>query len=95
MSIDEGCCPLCVLAFPTDMAMHDHLVLDHDDDTTWAATADGRIIITAYVMEEAPVDTDQLIDDVSMVAAVAVGFVVGLVGAGVFALRAARKLLGG
>lgn len=38
--------------------------------------------------------TEQVIDDVSMVLAVTVGFVVGLVGFGWVALQAARKAIG-
>ncbi len=93
--VDDAFCPLCPLAFAHDMALSDHLVLDHDDDTTWAMTADGRIVITAYVMEEpVPIDREQIVDDVEVVLACAAGFLVGLLGFGWIALQAARKVIG-
>ena len=77
MSIDEGFCPWCPLAFATDIDLNRHLAHDHHD-------------------EGEPMDrekVDDLVDDVSMVLAVAVGFVVGLAGFGWVALQAARRVV--
>jgi hypothetical protein len=77
--IDEGWCPWCPAAFATDVDLNRHLAHDHHD-------------------EGEPMDReriDDVIDDVSMVAAVAVAFVIGaaggLLGAGLVALAAARR----
>lgn len=79
MSIDEGFCPLCIRAFATDIDLNRHLAHDHHDD--------GEPMDRERI--------DDVIDDVSMVVACAVAFVIGaaggLIGAGLVGLSIARR----